>query len=123
MGDEATVDYYEGALPQAEPVRIERRTVAADVAERAAAWRWPGDAATARLSVPPAAVREALAAAGAGAVADPAHGIVLMPGVTVERAAAVGYRGVHLDGDRLTPLGLRPVEQAVVDRVRAAIGG
>lgn len=119
LGDEPAIAFYNEQLAQMPGARIERRSVEADMAERAEHWRWPGNGPAARLSVPPAQVRRIMQQAGATA-ADPVHGIVLVHGRDRAEIERIGARGLFWDGSAMSPLHLRPAEAAMAERLKAA---
>lgn len=119
LGDEPAIAFYNEQLAQMPGARIERRSVEADMAERAERWRWPGNGPAARLSVPPAQVRRIMQQAGATA-ADPVHGIVLVHGRDRAEIERIGARGLFWDGSAMSPLHLRPAEAAMAERLKAA---
>jgi hypothetical protein len=77
MGDDATLAYYRGAIPQCEPLETSEHPLDQDIEHRARLWAPSGEVAF-RASVPPARLGEfAAKLAGAAWSADPAFGVVV----------------------------------------------
>jgi hypothetical protein len=120
LGDEQALAYYEKTLPSSGPVEVVRRSLAEDVAERAAAWRTP----VFRAAVPPAGIGEFVVRAGARHwSADAAFGAVRIydegidAGKVQEAARAVGGMAWPEAGSLGT---YGPVETELLKRLKAA---
>ncbi|MDB5304071.1 MAG: hypothetical protein JWM97_1620, partial [Phycisphaerales bacterium] len=97
LGDERTLEYFRTAVGQSEPLAIEQRGIAEDIAARAKLWRAQGTL-TYRASVPPMRIGEFVAKAGSEWTADAAFGIVLGSDVQPHRMTIIQQAAAEVGG-------------------------
>ena len=80
LGDERSLDFWMERLPARSPIDITRRSLADDIAHRAALWR-AGSESLARIAIPPAKLNEFAKSLGDQTwAADANFGIVMVSG-------------------------------------------
>ena len=125
LSDERTIGYYERAIAEHRPVKVARRSVEADAANRQQLWRVEGD--TFRASVPPAKVTQFTREASLSEwTADAAFGIVVGRRIAgtesslFAAAKSVGGKVWYTETDGVPVYNASPAEQALLRQLKQA---
>lgn len=126
LGDERTLAYYRGALPEHGPVEVVERSLADDVRHRGDLWKAAGVEGSFRASVPPTKLLEFATAAGLSEwSADAAFGIViglaeLSGRARLESAARSFGGGVYFIENGRPDVRMDDGQRALMRRLKAA---